>query len=620
MPPRPQPPQLLVVPQPPKETDGKYQIKEERIESSLKETSVECARRLHMTHLFNIKVVRLLQNDYLDKWMKQKDEEMLKKYEELNRRYQNVERLLESTKNLDYLKWLDQSREYFKQYENELKQLLETERLNSIDNAKRQFESDYNKWLKQKEEILKKNAELKRQYQDELKQWEAERQNRIDNAKRQFESDSNEWLKQKEEIPKKNAELEGQYQDELKRWELKNAELERQYQDEIKQWEQKNSELERQYQNELKQWEAEKQEFLKRQQERNDDIVDKAKEPYFNKLPDAIIDYCVIVLSKSEYPDYFPQEFDVDYNPETKILIVDYSLPSLDSIPKLKEVKYVKSRDESVEVFHAESFINKLYDSLVYQITLRTIYELYKFDVVNALDSIVFNGWVKSIDRATGQEVNACILSLQANRQEFLSINLANVDPKSCFKHLKGVGSSQLHSLTPVAPILNINREDKRFISSYAVADELDESMNLAAMDWEDFEHLIRELFEKEFAQYGGEVKVTQASRDGGVDAIAFDPDPIRGGKIAIQAKRYTNTVGLSAVRDLYGTVINEGATKGILITTADYGPDAYEFAKGKPLTLLNGSNLLHLLGKHGHRAKIDLKAAREILSEREKR
>ena len=134
-------------------------------------------------------------------------------------------------------------------------------------------------------------------------------------------------------------------------------------------------------------------------------------------------------------------------------------------------------------------------------------------------------------------------------------------------------------------------------------------------MDWEDFEHLIRELFEKEFSANGGEVKVTQASRDGGVDAVAFDPDPIRGGKIVIQAKRYTSTVGVSAVRDLYGTVINEGATKGILVSTADYGPDAYEFVKNKPLTLLNGSNLLFLLEKHGHKARIDLAEAKKLQS-----
>src|SRR5207237_3569804 len=115
------------------------------------------------------------------------------------------------------------------------------------------------------------------------------------------------------------------------------------------------------------------------------------------------------------------------------------------------------------------------------------------------------------------------------------------------------------------------------------------------SMDWEDFEHLIREVFAKEFNSNGGEVKVTQASRDGGVDAVAFDPDPIRGGKIVIQAKRYTNVVGVSAVRDLFGTVMNEGANKGILVTTSHYGSDAYDFAKGKPLTLLDGGNLLSL-------------------------
>ena len=137
--------------------------------------------------------------------------------------------------------------------------------------------------------------------------------------------------------------------------------------------------------------------------------------------------------------------------------------------------------------------------------------------------------------------------------------------------------------------------------------------MNLAAMDWEDFEHLIREVFEREFGNEGSEVKITRASRDGGVDAVVFDQDPLRGGKIVIQAKRYTNTVGVSAVRDLYGTVVNEGANKGILVTTADYGPDAYEFAKDKPLTLLSGNNLLHLLAKHGHDARIDLKEAKQI-------
>lgn len=404
---------------------------------------------------------------------------------------------------------------------------------------------------------------------------------KIDRAERLFKINYNDWLEAKEEITKKNEEIQKQYQDKLKLWEI------------------------------------EERKFLEKQK-RNIEIY-RIKEQYFGKQPHALIKYCEFVLLNSEYPHYFPQEFDLDYNPETKILIVDYSLPSVEYVPKLKEVKYVKSRDDLVEIFLSESEVSKLYDSLIYQITLRTILEIYESDVINAIDSVVFNGYVEYINKATGQMVTACIVSIQANRREFMTINLANVDPKACFKNLKGVGSSQLHSLTPIAPILNISWEDKRFISSYDVAEELDDTCNLAAMDWEDFEHLIRELFGKEFSQYGGEVKVTRASRDHGVDAVAFDPDPIRGGKIVIQAKRYTNTVGVSAVRDLYGTVLNEGATKGILATTADYCPDAYEFARGKPLTLLNGSNLLHLLEKHGHKAKIDLKEAKQILSEKER-
>ncbi|MED9972350.1 MAG: restriction endonuclease [Lachnospira sp.] len=84
-------------------------------------------------------------------------------------------------------------------------------------------------------------------------------------------------------------------------------------------------------------------------------------------------------------------------------------------------------------------------------------------------------------------------------------------------------------------------------------------------------------------------------------------------GKIVIQAKRYTNVVGVSAVRDLYGTLMNDGAMKGILVTTSNYGNDAYEFAKGKPIQLINGAELLGLLEKHGHKAKIDLKEAKLI-------
>jgi|SRR3972149_3492366 len=188
------------------------------------------------------------------------------------------------------------------------------------------------------------------------------KQKKINNAKLLFENDYERWKEQKERVPIKNAEIE------------------------------------KQYQNDLKQWEAEKQEFLRKQQE-NNEIIEKRKEQYFQKQSDAVLDYCELVLSNSKYPDNFPQEYDLDYNPETKILIVDYSLPSPDVLPKIKEVKYAQSKNQFVETYLSEPFLNKLYDSLIYQITLRTIHELYEADVVNAIDSVVFNGWVKTISQ-----------------------------------------------------------------------------------------------------------------------------------------------------------------------------------------------------------------------------
>ena len=191
--------------------------------------------------------------------------------------------------------------------------------------------------------------------------------------------------------------------------------------------------------------------------------------------------------------------------------------------------------------------------------------------------------------------------------QHLKKLNLSQVDPKECLKGLKAISAPSLATLTPVKPILRLNREDSRFIESKDILDTLDEETNLLDMPWEDFEYLVRELFGKIFSQTGAEVKVTQASRDGGVDAVAFDPDPVRGGKFVIQAKRYSKVVPVSAARDLYGTMINEGASKGILVTTSHFGSDTYNFAKDKPISLIDGSNLLHMLNEYGYNVKISI-------------
>ena len=103
-----------------------------------------------------------------------------------------------------------------------------------------------------------------------------------------------------------------------------------------------------------------------------------------------------------------------------------------------------------------------------------------------------------------------------------------------------------------------------------------------------EFENYISTLLTK----MGFEVEVTQYSNDGGIDLIATYEKPIFSGKYIVQCKRWVTSVGQPEVRDLYGVVMDQRANKGILITTSDFTAQAYEFAKGKNIELINGEIL----------------------------
>lgn len=397
-----------------------------------------------------------------------------------------------------------------------------------------------------------------------------------------------------------------EFEHDLKTWEDQKAAIEK-----------RNESVLAAYQKEKEAWETERADFKQKQDEENQ-RVDQLFEQYNAGDANAIERYFQLALERIEFPFDYDRSVDLEYHADAKMLLVDLFLPAIEDIPKLKSVSFVKSRNEFKETYYSDSYLKKKYDNVLYQIVLQTLNYIFTVDT-GRIDTVVVNGRIHTIDKSTGKNIEPCILSISVTRDNFTDLNLEALDPKAWFRSAKGISAASLASVAAVAPIVTMSREDKRFIEGYAVADNLETGINLAIIDWQDFENLIREIFEKEFNVNGGEVKITQASRDGGVDAVAFDPDPIRGGKIVIQAKRYTNVVGVSAVRDLYGTMINEGATKGILVTTANYGSDAYNFAKGKPLTLMNGANLLSLMEKHGYSARINLKEAKEYFKEEKK-
>jgi restriction system protein len=342
-------------------------------------------------------------------------------------------------------------------------------------------------------------------------------------------------------------------------------------------------------------------------QEKHNRTVAEFRSAYERGDPDAIERYVSLVLAQSAYPSSFSRDCRVSYSPADKAIVIDVPLPTPDEVPQVIEYRYVASRRAVDEKLMKEKERAELYDQVVVQTVLRTLHEIFEGDYANHIQIAVVNGTVHTVDRATGNDYTACIVSCQAERTAFNALDLRRVDPLACFRALKGLSGARMIGLQPVRPIRQLNLEDPRFIDAANVLDGLEADQNLMTMEWQDFEVLVRDLFAQMFEGRGAEVKVTRTSRDQGVDAVVFDPDPLTGGKTVIQAKRYRGAVPVAAVRELYGTMINEGAGKGILVTTSHFGATALEFAKDKPLTLLDGAHLLHLLQNHGHHFRINL-------------
>lgn len=91
-----------------------------------------------------------------------------------------------------------------------------------------------------------------------------------------------------------------------------------------------------------------------------------------------------------------------------------------------------------------------------------------------------------------------------------------------------------------------------------------------------EFEELVCELLDKK----GYKVNLTQPTRDGGKDIIVVENDLLGAFLIYVECKKFApnNPVGVSLVRELYGTVSADRATAGLLVTTSYFTEDAIKF------------------------------------------
>ncbi|MEU1374529.1 restriction endonuclease [Streptomyces triculaminicus] len=314
--------------------------------------------------------------------------------------------------------------------------------------------------------------------------------------------------------------------------------------------------------------------------------------------PEAVVEYFSAALYASgAWPEDFPHRIAAAYDPAARQLVLDWELPGPDVVPDVKSVRYMVNADEQKEMSRPVTQRRALYRDVLAQCVLLAVHELFAADGFGALESVALNGFVDGNDPATGRPAQIFLAAVTVSRSVFAGLRLEQVSAVECLTEaLGGQLAARPEQMAAVRPG---RRPDE--VGRGVVSHGGDDDPDLFEMDPVAFEGLVAELFRAR----GMRAVTTQRSNDGGVDVEAVDPDPISGGRIIVQVKRYRKTVPPTAVRDLYGTVQGAGANKGVLVTTSGFGPGSYAFANGKPLTLVPGEELVELLAQHGLRGRL---------------
>ena len=126
-------------------------------------------------------------------------------------------------------------------------------------------------------------------------------------------------------------------------------------------------------------------------------------------------------------------------------------------------------------------------------------------------------------------------------------------------------------------------------------------------LPWKDFEYLVSEAYRRQ--GYAVQENLGGGS-DGGVDLVMN-----KGGeRILVQCKNWKSSkVGVTTVRELFGVMTAEGASGGIVVCSGHYTNDATEFAKGKPISLIDGAALSRLIGNVQKSPKIQPSLIRDV-------
>ncbi|MDD7965524.1 restriction endonuclease [Actinomycetospora lemnae] len=300
----------------------------------------------------------------------------------------------------------------------------------------------------------------------------------------------------------------------------------------------------------------------------------------------------------------------VVFRPEHRQVVVQLELPpASEAVPGHHSISYVKKTRELKRTPRRRDDMAGLYALLVAQIVLVCLDQCFLLsDLEGAFDSIILNAHVEAVDPSTGHDIHPCLVSVEADRESFLSVNLARVDPIACLRNqLNAEVSKRPMELEAVEPFLEFDKAKWRIGDPADPLVGLDSKLDLLAIHHRRFEKLVTDLLRAmDLISYN-----TPQSNDGGVDTVSFHKHIVSGGEFAVQSKQYRRAVPVKDIRELAGVVDVRRATRGFLVTTAWASPMAKAFAReNNRVRIIEGGELKYLLREHlGIEAKIEIDA-----------
>lgn len=192
---------------------------------------------------------------------------------------------------------------------------------------------------------------------------------------------------------------------------------------------------------EIDKWEVDKDKFLRLQQEHND-FISKIIDDYNTKDKDVIEEITTLQLRQIFVPSHIKREYFLDFKKLNSHIDIDFTIPSVDSMEKIKTHRYIKSRNIIKESMYTKTEINKNYENYVFSHLISILNVVFSTleGCVNTANVII------KLEKLDG--IN--LANITVDKKKFNKFKFGKTVPREWFDHCGGVAGKRFSALTVV--------------------------------------------------------------------------------------------------------------------------------------------------------------------------